>query len=254
MIEAGEYAGEAMLPFTASEGEIYLAYAVDLGVTVTEEPGSERRLDSVRIHEGLLVVQEWDIQVTTYRVENRNRQAVRVTLEHPLLGGFHPYDTPDPVERTLEHYRYALDVPAGKTVPFVVGQRRLVGRREEIRNQNMAQLAAWLQDKALDKGTYDRLAGILKLYDEIAAREQEIQKNAASRQKVLEQQKTIQGNLASLRDSGEEGQLRTRYARTLAEQEDRLVELDRADGSLRGAIEGLKQQIHQAIKNLGLTA
>ena len=250
VIEAGEYAGEAMLPFTANEGEIYLAYAVDLSVVVTEEPGSERRLESVRIHEGLLVVQEWEIQATTYRIENRNRQAVRVTLEHPVLGGFHPYDTPEPVERTLEHYRHALDVPAGKTVPFVVRQRRLVERREEIHNQKLAQLAAWLQDRALDKDTYSRLAGILKLYDEIAAREQEIQKNAASRQKVLEQQKTIQGNLASLRDSGEEGQLRTRYARTLAEQEDRLVELDRTDESLRGAIEGLKQQIEQSIKSL----
>ena len=49
MIEAGEYAGEAMLPFTASEGEIYLAYAVDLGITVNEDRRSERRLESVRI-------------------------------------------------------------------------------------------------------------------------------------------------------------------------------------------------------------
>ncbi len=250
VIEAGEYAGEAMLPFTSSEGEIYLAYAVDLSVTVTEEHSSERKLESVRIHEGLVVVQEWDTQATTYRLENRTRQAVRVTVEHPVLGGFNPYDTPDPVERTAEHYRYSLDIPAAKTNTLVVRQRRLVARREEIRNQNLAQLAAWLRDKALDKATYDRLAGILKLYDEIAAREQEIQKNAASRQKVLEQQKTIQGNLASLRDSGEEGQLRTRYARTLAEQEDRLAELDRADAALRAAIEGLKQQIEQSIKSL----
>ncbi len=250
VIEAGEYAGEAMLPFTASEGDIYLAYAVDLGVTVTEEPRSERRLESVRIQDGLLVVQEWDVQAVTYRVENRTQQALRVILEHPVLGGFHPYDTPDPVERTPEYYRYALDVGAAKTASFIARQRRLVARREEIRNQNMAQLAAWLQDKALDKGTYNRLAGILKLYEEIAAREQEIQRNAQSRQQVLEQQKTIQGNLASLRDTGEEGQLRTRYARTLAEQEDRLAELDRADRALRETIEGLKGQIEQAIKNL----
>ncbi len=250
VIEAGEYAGEAMLPFTASEGDIYLAYAVDLGVTVTEEPGSERKLESVRVDEGLLVVQEWDIQTTTYRLENRNRRAVRVTLEHPVLAGFHPYDSPEPAERTLEYYRHALDVPAAKTISFIVRQRRLVARREEIRNQTMAQLAAWLQDKALDKNTYNRLAGILKLYDEVGAREQEMKKNAASRQKVLEQQKTIQGNLASLRDTGEEGQLRTRYARTLAEQEDRLIELDQADTALRHTIDELKKQIEQAIKSL----
>lgn len=250
VIETGEYAGEAMLPFTASEGEIYLAYAVDLGVTVTEEPKAERRLESVRIQDGLLVVQEWDSQAVTYRVENRTRQALRVTLEHPVLGGFEPYDTPDPVERTPEYYRYALDVPAAKTASLVASQRRLTARREEIRNQNMAQLAAWMRDKALDKGTYSRLAGILKLYDEIATNEQAIQRNAADRQQVLEQQKTIQGNLSSLRDTGEEGQLRTHYARTLAEQEDRLTGLERADKALRETIEDLKRQIEQAIKNL----
>ena len=250
VIEEGEYAGEAMLPFTASDGDIYLAYAVDLGVTVTEEPKSERRLESVRIQDGLLVVQEWDVQAMTYRVENRTQQALRIVLEHPVLGGFHPHDTPDPVEQTPEYYRYAIDVPAARTASFVARQRRLVARREEIRNQNLAQLAAWLQDKALDKDTYKGLAGILKLYEEIAAREQEIQRNAAARQQVLEQQKAIQGNLSSLRDTGEEGQLRTRYARTLAEQEDRLAGLDRADKALREAIEGLKGQIDQAIRNL----
>jgi len=250
VIEAGEYAGEAMLPFTASEGDIYLAYAVDLDVTVTEEPKSERRLESVRIQDGLVVVQEWDIQAMTYRVENRTQQALRVILEHPVLGGYQPFDTPEPVERTAEYYRYAIDVPAARTASFVARQRRLLARREEIRNQNMAQLAAWLQDRALDRGTYNRLASILKLYDEIAAREQEMQRNAAGRQQVLEQQKAIQGNLSSLRDTGEEGQLRTRYARTLAEQEDRLAELDRADKALRETIEGLRKEIEQAIRNL----
>ena len=114
----------------------------------------------------------------------------------------------------------------------------------------MAQLAAWLRDRALDQDTYDRLAAILKLYEEIGQREQEIQQNATSRQKVLEQQKTIQGNLASLKDSGEEGQLRTRYARSLAEQEDRLAGLDRRDEDLRKANEQTQQEIAAAIKAL----
>ncbi len=36
-----EYAGEAMLPFTAPGGELFLAYAVDLGIAVTETPEVE---------------------------------------------------------------------------------------------------------------------------------------------------------------------------------------------------------------------
>lgn len=251
VIEAGEYAGEAMLPFSASDGEIYLAYAVDLAISVTEEAVSERRLESISIKDGLVVVQEWDIQGTKYRLENRGRTPAAVTLEHPVLGGYEPFDTAEPAERTAQYYRYVVKVAAGKTANFVAQQRRSVWRREEIRNQNLAQLAQWLRDRALDRATYDKLAGILKLYEEIRQREQEVQQNATARQKVLDQQKTIQGNLASLKDSGEEGQLRTRYARTLAEHEDRLAALDRRDADLRKANEATQQAILAAIKDLG---
>ena len=145
VLEAGEYAGEAMLPFTASDGEIYLAYAVDLGISVTEEPGSERRLESVAIKDGLLVVQEWDVQSVSYRLENRGRSAAAVTIEHPVLGGYEPFDTPEPSERTSQFYRYLVNVEAGKSTTFRARQRRSIWRREEIRNQNLAQLAQWLR-------------------------------------------------------------------------------------------------------------
>ncbi len=250
VVEAGEYAGEAMLPFTASDGEIYLAYAVDLGITVSEEPGSERRLESIAIREGLLVVQEWDIQSVKYRLQNRGRAAAAVTIEHPALGGYEPFETAEPAERTAQFLRYIVDVEAGRSATFTARQRCALSRREEIRNQNLAQLAQWLRDKALDQGTYDRLAAILRLYEAIGKRGQEIQKNAMTRQKLLEQQKVIQGNLASLKDSGEEGQLRTRYARSLADQEDRLAALDRSDEDLRKANEQTETEIAAAIKEL----
>ncbi len=223
---------------------------MDLGITVQEEAGGERRLESINIRDGLLVVQEWDIQSVKYRLENRGRAAAAVTIEHPVLGGYEPFETAEPVGRTSEFYRYVVDVQAGKTAEFTARQRHSTWRREEIRNQNLAQLAKWLRDKALDQATHDRLAAILKLYEEIGRREQEIQKNAAARQKVLEQQKTIQGNLASLKDTGEEGQLRTRYARTLAEQEDRLAALDRRDDELRKANEQTLTEIAEAIKRI----
>ena len=125
VVEAGEYAGEAMLPFTASDGEIYLAYAVDLGITVTEEPGSERRLESIAIREGLLVVQEWDIQSVKYRLENRGRAAGRGDDRTPAhSGGYEPFDTAEPAERTAQFLRYLVDVEAGKSATFTARQRR----------------------------------------------------------------------------------------------------------------------------------
>jgi hypothetical protein len=123
-------------------------------------------------------------------------------------------------------------------------------RREEIGNVRLDHLAQWLRGKALDEPTYGKLREILVLHEEIGQRNEELQKHAAARQKVLEQQKTIQGNLAALKETGEEGELRRRYVRTLQEQEDRLAALDRADEELRQANEKTLQVITAALEAL----
>ena len=250
VVEGGEYAGEAMLPFTGNEGEIYLAYAVDLGIRVTEDHRSERQLESVRIQEGYLMMREWDIRTAKYELRNGNKEAARVLVEHPVLSEYEPFETPEPVARTAEHYRYAVDAAAGQTSLLVVRQRRQMWRREELANIRYDHLAQWLRGKALDEPTYHRLREILALLEEIKQREQETEKNAAARQKVLDQQKTIQGNLAALKETGEEGELRLRYARTLREQEDRLAALDREDEALRRANEETLRKIEAALKGL----
>ncbi len=250
VIEGGEYAGEAMLPFSAGDGEIYLAYAVDLGITVTEDHRSERQLESVRIREGYLMMQEWDIRTTRYELRNRNKEDARVLVEHPVLSDYEPFDTSEPAAKTAEHYRYAADVAAGQTALLILKHRRQLWRREEIGKVSYDQLAQWLRGKALDEATYGALRKVLALIDEIKRREEEMGKNAAAREKVLEQQKTIQGNLAALKETGEEGELRRRYARMLQEQEDRLVALDRANEELGKANEETLRQIEAALKQL----
>ncbi len=250
VIEAGEYAGDAMVPFTAPAGEIFLAYAVDLGVTVKETPESERVLASVSIKDGMLVVQEYDIQKVTYQVENRGDQSVRITLEHAKLDNYAPFDTPDPAESTADYHRYVVEAPGHGAASFTAKQRRTLYRREEVRVQKLEYLARWLRDKVLDKQVYGRLAGILALYDRIAEHEAGLKKNEAARQEIFGQQKVIQGNLGALKDTGEEGQLRARYARTLQELEDRLAGLKRDDEALRQAIEATKAEIDAALKAL----
>ncbi len=250
VIEAGEYAGDAMVPFTAPAGEIVLAYAVDLGVTVKEEPESMRVLASVGVKDGLLVVQEYDIQKVTYQVENRNDRDIRIILEHAKLTHYAPFDTPDPVESTADYYRYTVEAPSQGKASFTAMQRRVLWRREEIRNQKLDLLAGWLRDKVLDEKTYGRLRAILALYDRIAEHEASLRSNEAARKDVFSQQKVIQGNLGALKDTGEEKQLRARYVRTLQELEDRLAGLKSEDDALRQAIEAVKQEIDAALKAL----
>jgi len=247
VVESGEYAGEAMLPFTAPGGEIFLAYAVDLGVKVTEETSSEQVLVSVNIANGLLSFQEYQIQRIAYRVENHNDQPVSVTIEHPRLANYATHETPEPAETTADAYRYLVQVKAHGASTFTAAQRRLTARREEIRNQRFDALQRWLHDHQLDQATFDRIKAILALYNRLAEHEAGVRKNDVERQAIFNQQKVVQGNLGALKEQGEEGQLRGRYVRTLNQLEDKLAQLQKSDEDLAAAIAATKAEIDKAL-------
>ncbi len=247
VIEAGEYAGEAMLPFTAPGGEIFLAYAVDLGVKVTEQASSQQVLASVSLSNRMLIYEEHHIQRVTYRVENHNDQAVSVTLEHPRLANYEPHETPTPAETTADAYRHVVQVKAHATATFAAAQRRLLARREDVRNQRFDVVQGWLRNNLLDKATFERINAILALSGRIAEYEAALQKNEAERQSVFEQQKTLRGNLTALKETGEEGQLRMRYVRTLNQMEDQLVQLKKRDDELRTNVERAQAEIEKIL-------
>ena len=250
VVEGGEYAGEAILPFTSPGTDIFLAYAIDLGVKVTEAPAAEQVLVAVNLQNRMLSIQEYNVQRVVYTVENRNDQPVEVLVEHPRLPEYQPFDTPDAVETTAESYRHLVRAKPHGTVTFTAQQRRLVARREEIRNQRGGQLQRWLRDRVLDAETYAVLERILAQYDKIAEHEADIKRNETRRQEIFNQQKQVQGNLANLRDQGEEGQLRARYTRTLNQLEDDLLQLRERDEALRQAVAQAKQQIDEILSSL----
>ncbi len=250
VMEAGEYAGEAILPFTQAGGEVYLPYAVDLGVRVTEQSGQKRSLARVSLKQGFLVVEEYLIRTITYRLENRGDDPTKVLIEQEVSPDFEPFDTPEPEETTLTARRYAVEVPAHATNRLVTNERQLLARREEIKNQSLEQLRRWLQDKALDEAAFKRLSGLLSLYDQITEHEAKLHDNDARREAIHEQQGVVQGNLGALRTDGEEGKLRARYARTLSEQEDQLAALATDDAAQRAAIEKLKAEVEAELAAL----
>jgi hypothetical protein len=247
VIVGGEYAGEAMLPFTGPGTEVFLAYAVELGVKVTEETSSEQVLTSVSILKGLLVMQEYQIQRTKYRVDNRNDTPVDVIIEHPKLAQYAPFETTDPVEATAEAYRYAVHADAHDVVTLVAAQRRQVSRREEIRSQRLELLRRWLRDRVLDENAFEALQQVLALYERISEQEAAMKESEEQREEIFKQQKSIQGNLGALREQGEEAELRKRYVRTLNDLEDRLAELKASDDERRRTIEQTRKEIDEVL-------
>ncbi|MCB0078426.1 MAG: hypothetical protein KDD73_13510 [Anaerolineales bacterium] len=250
--EAESYLGEAIFPFTRPNAEVLLAIAIDLGVTVRTEQQTERAIVGVTVDKGFLIVQQMLTLTTQYEVRNQNEEAVALLIEHPRRPGFEPFQMDDPEETTETHYRWRLAVAAGPEGEgrFVVTERRLEHQRHAASGIDQATLNRYLRNRWLDEAIGSELQRLLALDRELAQIGQQLTEVAGQRQQLLAAQEQMRKNLGSLRDSGEEAALRSRYVSQLAESEDQLAALAERQRTLetaRGEREVEKQHLLAAL-------
>lgn len=247
----GEYKGEAVVPFTGADNEVYLAYAVELGVRVTERgrPGSTE-MAGLNIREGYLIIQEYYSQTTIYIMENTTDRDLTITIEAPILAGHELFDTAEPDVVTANERRWRVFTPAHNTTEFVRRERRLLTRREEVRKMDYRRLQKYLAERWLDQDVFDRLAGILENLEFIQDAHTEQEQLRGERGTIYERQAQLRENLNALKPAGEEGMLRTRMLRQLEATENRLEEIDTRLSELETLIEETEARIELALVEL----
>ncbi|MDW8215050.1 MAG: hypothetical protein RMJ55_15960 [Roseiflexaceae bacterium] len=250
VVERGDYAGEAVLPFTRAGAEMIVAYAVELGVTITEERHTQRTTAGLSFHKEYVVFEEWDVRQTCYRITSTLPDAVDIVIEQERLAGYDLFDTPAPTEEAHNVARWPVRCLPGVETVFTVSERRKTSRYEEVRKLDMHRLQSFLSDKYLDGATFRALERILSLYDQIAKHQNTLQEIDRERKDILARQQQIQGNLGPLGREGSERALRERYVALLNQLEDRLNELLSREQKTRAAIDRLEQEAAQALAAL----
>lgn len=250
VIDNSQYAGEAVLPFTAAEGEITAPYAVELAVKVQEESQASREIQGLRISGQYLLIEEWDVRTRRYQLNNSGPKALTVLVEHPRSAQYELFDTPAALEQTAGHLRFAVQAPARGEATLVVRERRLVSRREEIRRQSAQGLRDWLKAGLLDTKTHNRLAELLNLWEQIAAHERRLAEIEQERQKVYKGQEQARGNMGALGASGKEGELRASYVDKLRASERQLDALAGEETKLKAEIARLQADTSARVSEL----
>ncbi len=250
VLDSGEYVGEAILPFTADQGEVVISYAVELGVHIKEEVKTEMQLHSLRLKDGYLLQNFYDIRRTLYRVDNRTAETKVILIEYPLNAGYTIFETPDPAEKTLETQRYRVEAHPRQLAELTVQERILVGHREAINNLSYQGLQEYFADKLLDERAYRGLKAVLDVLAEIRRLRQGINNQEERRLKIYKTQEQAQKNMTVLANSGEEGKLRGRYVKQLTESEEELAQIDRQVARLQTEIEQKKARMEQMIAGL----
>lgn len=250
VLEAGDYAGEAVLPFTRTGAELIVAYAVELGVRVEEQRDRKRQLHALHLEGEYARLEEYELLNTAYHLTSSLDKPVEVTVEHGRLAGYELADTRAPDEESAGFARWRVACAAGARTVFTVTERRLVSRHEQVRGISGAFLRRLLEGGLIDRATAQAIEGVLALYRQAEEAGRQIQQLAQAREAVYKQQRQIQGNLGPLGREGEEGALRQRYVTTLGQLEDNLAALDAREAQLREEIARLEEQARQQLQQL----
>ncbi|HEU5086263.1 MAG TPA: hypothetical protein VFT99_02415, partial [Roseiflexaceae bacterium] len=145
VIEDSDYAGEAVLPFTRPGGEMIVPYAVELGISVVEQPDSSRQIASISIRDELLVFQEWHVQSVTYLIQSSLAEPVDVVIERALPQQYELFDSPAPAEQSQGVGRWPVVCAPNTETRFTIQFRRMQTRHEQVRGVNGNQLREYLR-------------------------------------------------------------------------------------------------------------
>jgi hypothetical protein len=250
IVEDGEYRGEAVLPFTKDGSEIYLPYAVELGIRVTEESQTETAAVGLRLEGAGLITDLYTTHTLTHRIENSTAKPQTITVERPIEPEWTLIDSAPPDAETATERRWRVNLPARGRVEFVVSQRQRHHTRSEIRMLTHKALQDYIQNHWLDDATIERLSEMLAASDRIAQARQRRRVVAAQTEAIYKRQEQLRANIGALQPSGKEADFRDRLLAQLEESQNVVLANDQEERALEDQIAADEAAIERIIAGL----
>ncbi len=247
VLEDGNYAGEAVVPFSPGGAEVILAFSVELGVSVEVETSYREERRSLRILDGSLFIGIIEFTETTYHASSDLAKDCVLTIEHPRIGGTELVT--QAVEQTVAEARFKVDVPARKKTSVTIVERRESGRYESISGLHGGQLASYLGEHLLDQETFKALSALIESYARVADLHRESEETENEREKVRARMDDTRKNLEPL-DATHDSALRSRFITQLQALEDQMIVLDGKDQFRANEIVQIEQLIAAELQRL----
>jgi hypothetical protein len=247
LIDSGEYAGEAIVPFTTAGTEVILAFAVELGILVSVQSTSREETRSVTVRDGSLFVGAVEYIESTYTVDSQLAQPCVVTLEHPRQ--YNAELETKPVESTVGEARFKCPVAARAAADFTVVEKRDRSRWENVRGIDGHRLQSFLNDRLLDRKLFEELSQVLATQAEVFAIEQATIERENTREKVRERMNDVRANLGSI-NAVSDSSLRDRFVKQLETLEDQMVSFDEQDQASTAEVNRLEILVATELQRL----
>jgi len=229
VIDGDAYAGEALMDRVKPNEQRFIAFALDLGTVITTKFKSDREpVFLVKAANGIFETHYYQIERKTYTIINQTDKKRTVYIEHPYREGWKLSDaTQKPASRTLNHYRFRVELEPRATVELPITETQALQDSYQISQITRRDIEIFVSRKYIDDATRAELDKLLELQARISGLQAKVEKLDEEAEAIDDDQKRLRENIDKLKNTPEAKQLITRYIAKADAQETRLEQIEK---------------------------
>lgn len=239
VLESGEYAGESIVAFTPEKGEVILAFAVELGISVSTRFSSREETRSVQMVDGSLLIGVIAFYETSYTIASQLAKDCVLTIEHNRRWNSELVTKSN--EESATEARFRVSAKAGIDTEFTVIERQEQSRYESVAGIDGYRLAEFARASMIDEAMFRALTSVLERQARVSTLEQQGDQSDDERERIRGRLDDTRKNLETL-DATHDSSLRARFIAQLETLEDRMSALDAEDDGRRAEIDRLQSE------------
>ncbi|MCC6921128.1 MAG: DUF4139 domain-containing protein [Alphaproteobacteria bacterium] len=218
------FAGDAVLSVLPIGEDRILSFAVDQKVRVDKADTHDAIISGAKISHGVLETRIVQRTVNSYTVKGAANEDRTVIIETPRYNWDLKSHDIAKVDATYNYLRLPITVGAGKTEKMDVVWEKVEAETRTILDLNANTIGYYASaDGKLPEPVRAAFARVAELVGGVEAIDSQITAATAERDRIYEGQERIRANLEAVPEGSD---IQRRYLASLAQQEDRLLELE----------------------------
>lgn len=245
VFEQDTYMGESMLEFTKPEEKKFIPYAVELGCHIEKmEFFTDEPVFLVSIAAGSMQTSFYRKREKVYKIKYKNKEPVRLIIEHPRETDWELVETREPFETTQSFYRFSQELPKDGEYTFPVKDRKIFWSYYNLTNITEETIVYLLGQRYIDEAVAGKIRDLGSLQQKKTDLERQLRAKKEELAAIYRDQERLRSNISSLSTSREEQGLKEKFVTKMGEQESLIEFVEKAIKTLQDESEKMTVSIN----------
>ena len=248
VLDAGSYAGDAMIDDVPPGQVRFLSYGIDLKVNgdITDDPRNSS-LEVAKIVRGVLQIQWKDYTQTTYVLTNHAAADRMLVIEHPRQYGWKLAIPEKADEMTAGVYRFVRSLDKDKTLKLTVVSELTREEKTELLPLDIDNLLVYTKFQSVSQPVKDSLQQIAASKRAIILTQEQIEERRKGIAEITTEQARMRENMKTVSQTTD---YYTRLIKKLDEQETEIEHLQKEQADLTKQLETQRSDLDKKISQL----